>query len=144
MNIKIEEGFPEVGVIIRCPQNSDDIQKMQDMLQGFDKKLTGCKDGKTYIIDRKDVLYFESVDKRCFIYTAGDVYETPLRLYEIEEWLTGEGFFRCSKSQIANIAKFESLCPDFGGRMDVTLVNGEKLIVSRQYAKLLRERLKLK
>lgn len=144
MDIEIEEGFPEVKIIIQCPGNTDEIRRIAALLQRSDKKLSGVKEGKTFIIDRQDVLYFESVDKRCYIYTAGDIYETSLKLYEIEEWLTDEGFFRCSKSQIANIAKFTSLCPDFGGRLEVTLMNGEKLIVSRQYAKLLKERLKLK
>ena len=131
-------------IVIKCPENTDEIKKIAAMLQSREKKLTGVKDGQTFLIDKQDVLYFESVDKRCYLYTAQDVYETPLRLYEIEETLTNEGFFRCSKSQIANISKFKSLCPDFGGRIDVTLANGEKLIVSRQYSKLLKERLKLK
>ena len=77
-------------------------------------------------------------------YTAHDVYETPLKLYEIEECLADTGFFRISKSQIINILRITSLCPDFGGRIEVMMENGEKLIVSRQYSKSLKERLGLK
>jgi len=66
-----------------------------------------------------------------------------LKLYEIEERLSEAGVFRNSKSQIINISKIASLCPDFGGRIEVTILNGEKLIVSRQYAKNSKERLKL-
>ena len=33
------------------------------------------------------MLYIESVDKRTFLYTEESVYETPLRLYELEERL---------------------------------------------------------
>ena len=102
------------------------------------------RDNQTHIIDRQDVLYFESVDKRCFIYTASDAYETSLKLYEIEEYMSEMEFFRSSKSQVINILKIKSLCPDFGGRIEVVMENGEKLIVSRQYAKLLKERLNLK
>jgi DNA-binding LytR/AlgR family response regulator len=114
---------------------------MASVLQGFDNKLQGSKDGKIYLIDVKDVLYFESVDKRCFIYTDKDVYDTPLKLYEIEEQLTEKGFIRIAKSQILNIFQIESLCPDFGGRIEIILKNSEMLIVSRQYSKLFKERL---
>ena len=65
-------------------------------------------------------------------------------LHEIEEVFSNTGFFRNTKSQIVNISKIQSLCPDFGGRIDLTLKNSEKLIVSRQYSKLFKERLGIK
>jgi len=117
---------------------------MAAMLQLCEKRLSGVKNGKTYMLDNQDIFYFESVDKRCFIYTADNTFETPLKLYEVEESLNDAGFFRSSKSHIMNIAKIKSLCPDFGGRIEAVMENGEKLIVSRQYAKLLKERLGLK
>ena len=143
MKITINEGFPETEITIDCPAATDEILKIVSILHSFDKKLTGTKDGQTHIIDIRDVLYFDSVDKRSFIYTSTDVYDTTLRLCEIEERLLGAGFFRSSKSQVINISKIASLCPDFGGRIEVTMMNGEKLIVSRQYAKNLKERLGL-
>jgi len=144
LKIEIHEGFPDVEVMINCPQETDEIRKMAVMLQGFDEKLPGIKDNYTHMIDRQDVFYFEAVDKRYFIYTEKDIYETQLRLYEIEDSLSEVGFFRSSKSQIINISKIASLCPDFDGRIEVVMKNGEKLIVSRQYSKLLKERLGLK
>lgn len=144
MKIIINEGFPDIEIIINCPRASDEIQKIESILRSFDKKIFGIRDGKTYMIDKQNIFYFETVDKQCFIYTADDVYETPLKLYEIEDFLTDMGFLRCTKSQIVNIAKIVSLCPEFGGRMEVVVENGEKLIVSRQYARLLKERLGLK
>lgn len=144
MKIEIHEGFPNIEIIINCPQASDEIYKIESILQSYDKKLCGISDGHTHMIDKQNVLYCESVDKRCFIYTAANTYETPLKLYEIEDRLKDMGFFRCSKSQIVNIAKISSLCPDFGGRIEVVMENGEKVIASRQYAKSLKERLRLK
>ena len=144
MRIDIQEGFPSVEVIIKCPEVTEEIHRMASLLQDSRQKLNGIKDGLNYLINRHDVFYFESVDKRCFIYTANEVYETGFKLYEIEEQLTESGFFRNSKSQVLNIAKIKSLCPDFAGRIEASMENGEILIVSRQYSKLLRERLKLK
>ena len=143
LKIEIQEGFEDVEIIIRCPEITDKIRKMESLLHGSRQRLSCGKDGVTHLIDKQDVLYFESVDKRCFIYTEDDVYETALKLYEIEEMLSEAGFLRSAKSQILNIAKIKSLCPDFGGRIEVIMDNGEKLIVSRQYAKILKERLGL-
>jgi DNA-binding LytR/AlgR family response regulator len=144
VKVEIIEGHNEVEIIIKCPQATDDINRMVSVLQGFDNKLSGTKDGNIHLIDVKDVFYFESVDKRCFIYTDKDVYETLLKLYEIEGQFTDKGFIRTSKSQILNLFQIETLCPDFGGRIEVSLKNGEKLMVSRQYSKLFKERLGLK
>lgn len=144
MKIEIVEGCTDIEVIIECPQTTDEISRMAAMLKSCKDKLSGSKNGKIHIIDTKDVLYFESVDKRCFIYTENDEFETTLKLYEIEAQLTDRGFIRTGKSQILNIAKIDTLCPDFGGRLEAVLRNGEKLIVSRQYSKSLIERLGLK
>ncbi len=144
MKITINEGFADTEVLINCPQTNSEILKMVSILRSFDKKLTGLKDGKIFIVHADDVLYFESVDKRTFIYTAETVYDSTLKLYEIEDSLSGSNFFRCSKSAVMSISKISSLCPDFGGRIEVTMVNGEKLIVSRQYAKSLKVKLGLR
>jgi len=144
MKVQVVEGHTDVEVIIYCPQTSEAIESIAARLRAPDDRLRGVRDGITHLIDQADVLYFESVDKRSFIYTADSVYETPLRLYEIEERWTDHGFFRSSKSQIVNIAKITSICPDFGGRLEIWLANDERLIISRHYAKQLKERLELK
>ena len=141
MKIEIIEGYNGVEIIIKCPKATEDIRKLESLLLSFAKKLSCTKDGITHLIDTRDVLYFESVDKQTFLYTESDVYELSLRLYEIEQMLSDAGFIRSAKSQILNTHKIASLCPDFGGRIEVTMAGGEKLIVSRQYAKLLKERL---
>ena len=144
MKIIVNEGKTDIEVVINCPQITDDIQKIISMLHCFDKKLLGTKDKQKYIIDSADIFYFETVDKHNFIYTENDIFETSLKLNEIEEMFFNTGFFRISKSQIVNISKIQSLCPDFGSRIDLTLKNCERLIVSRQYSKLLKERLGIK
>ena len=144
MKIEIIEGCGDVEVIIKCPKITEDIHKLELLLQSYAKKISCTKGDVTYLIDARDVLYFESVDRQSFLYTESDVYELPLKLYEIEEMLFGVGFIRSAKSQILSIHKIAALCPDFGGRIEATMVGGEKLMVSRQYAKSLKERLEIK
>lgn len=141
MKINILEGFDNIEVTIKCPQITNEINKLEALLQSVDQKLCCVKDGTTHLLDAKDVLYFESVDKQSFAYTQADVYAFALRLYEIEEILAAAGFVRSAKSQIINLHKVTALRPDFGGRLEVTIAGNEKLIISRQYAKFIKERL---
>ncbi len=144
MKITIQENerLQETEVIIHCRQADDETLRLVAALRGLDRKLTGTKDGRTFVVDPVSVLYFESVDKKTFVYTESDVLETFLRLYELEERLPRD-FFRASKSTIINIARIKSIMPDFGGRLEVTLINGERLLVSRQYAHDLKIKLEL-
>jgi len=141
MKIEIVEGHNGVEVVIRCHKVTEDIRKLESLLYSYAKKISCTKDGITHLVDTGDVLYFESVDKQAFLYTESDIYELSLKLYEIEEMLSDIGFIRSAKSQVLNIHKIASLRPDFGSRIEVTMQGGERLIVSRQYAKLLKERL---
>ena len=140
MRVEICKGFAETAVIIQCSNITDDILRLEALLLGSNQKFSCTKNYKTHLIDKRDVFYIESVDKQCFLYSADDVYETNLKLYELEEMLDAVGFFRCAKSQIINIAKIRSLRPDFGGRIEAEMENGEKIIISRQYAKSFKER----
>ena len=52
-------------------------------------------------------------------------------------------FMRASKSMILNLDKIRHLSPAFGGRFEALLENEEKVIISRQYVPVLKERLGL-
>lgn len=66
------------------------------------------------------------------------IYETEMKLYELEEQY---GFFRATKSCVLNLKFIRSLKTDFNRRIKVTMENGEQIIVSRQYAEELKNRL---
>lgn len=145
MEIFIHEDkeLPDSRIEIFCPEVNEEVLDLIAKLRVYDKKITGVKEGETYIVEIDEILYVESVDKRTFFYTKGTVYETPLKLYELEERLGKSGFFRASKSTIINFNQIQSLRPDFGGRMLVQMKNGEKLYVSRQYVPVLKRKLGL-
>jgi len=50
---------------------------------------------------------------------------------------------RASKSMIINLDMIKYLSPAFGGRFEALLENDEKVIISRQYVPVLKERLGL-
>ena len=52
-------------------------------------------------------------------------------LYELEEQLAPRDFVRVSKSAIVNFDQVKSLRPDLGGRLRLTLSNGEVVVANR-------------
>jgi DNA-binding LytR/AlgR family response regulator len=97
--------------------------------------------GQTFILNPTEILYIDTVDKKTFLYTQSDVYESNLKLYELEQQLSSNDFFRAGKSSIINFNKIKSLKSDMDGRIIVVMDNGEKLIVSKQYASYIKTKL---
>jgi len=110
-------------------------------LLGKSKNVTGYYNGEIYFLDYKDVIYFDTTDRKTFIYTADKIYETSLKLYQLEEMLKGTSFMRASKNMVLNIKKISSIGHTFRGKMIATLENGEKAEISRNYLPLLKEKL---
>ena len=145
MKVTVEErpGLEQTEVSIRCPRLDAQITRLIELLRLSDARLTGEKDGETCILDGADVLYIDTVDRGTFLYTAGGVYQTRLRLYELEEQLAAWDFIRVSKSAIVNFSRVRSLRPDFGGRMRLTMSNGEVVMANRQYVPAIKKKLGL-
>lgn len=137
------EDAEEIEIVINCKVIDENISRIISKLKALEDKITGSKDGSIFILDTNNIFYFESVDKKTFIYMDKDVFETHLRLYELEEKLKNTDFFRASKSTIVNLRKVKNIVPMFGGRIEVFLDNGEKLIVSRQYVPVIKNKLNL-
>ena len=110
----------------------------------MDLKLTGKNNNRTYILEAAKVLYIDTVDQKTFFYTRQDVYETDLRLFELEEQLAALDFIRAGKSCIINFNQIQSIKADIDGKLLVTMNNNEKLYVSRQYSQTLKKKLGVK
>lgn len=132
----ISEDQPE-EIVVRCYQITDEIQNMISFIEN-DKKIIGYKRGTAYLLKMSDIYYFEIVDQKAFIYCEKDIYESKMKLYEFEREADGTSFFRASKSLIINADKIDSIKPSLSGRFEVILLNKEKLIVSRQYVRVLK------
>lgn len=145
MKIIIEECMPgeEDQIIIRCGEMDENLLRIISEIKMGQKKLVGMKDGNINMIEPANVYYFEGVDNKVFMYCKQAVYETKLKLYEIEEAYTNTNYFRASKSVILNVAKIKSISPAYSGRFEALLFNGEKVVISRQYVPDLKRKLGL-
>ena len=102
----------------------------------------GILDGERRLLYVKDILYIDTADKRTFLYTGKAVYESALRLYELEDSLRELDFLRAGRSVIVNFRRIQAIRPELGGRLLVTMDNGEQVYVSRQYAGDMKEKLR--
>lgn len=146
MKITILEKQPgeEDEIIVKCDYIDENISRLLNQFKtGSKSKLNFYKDSKIVLLEQSDILYFESVDDNVFAYTKDDVFETKSKLYQLEEELPSNTFFRASKAVILNIDKIDSLSPAFGGRFEAVLENGYKVIISRNYINTLKELLGL-
>jgi len=144
IHINQQSDIVETKITINCRQISPEIEKIISLLRVMDLKLTGIKDNQTYILDVAKILYIDTVDKKTFFYTKTEVYETTLKLYELEEKLSVNDFLRANKSCIINFNQIKAIKADLDGKLLVTMNNGEKLFISRQYALSFKEKLGVK
>ena len=128
-------------IVIRCHEITDEVLALVGKLKKSESILLGSKDGETFRIPLKDVYYIESVDNKTFICAQKSVFESRQKLYELEELTVGTKLFRCSKSMILNIAKIRSVSASVNGRFEAKLINGETVVISRQYVPDLKKRL---
>ena len=126
--------------LIRAVEKTADILSAMDLLENGSGGVAVTKDRNTFFCKLTQIYYIESVDKRTYVYTKGDCYESRDRLYELEEKL-GIYFVRISKAMIVNLRKIRNVSAEPGGRMTAVLLNGERVIISRSYVKELKRRL---
>ena len=126
--------------LIRAVEKTPDILAAMDLLENGSGGIPVVKDRNTYFCKLTQIYYIESVDKRTFVYTRDDCYESRDRLYELEEKL-GTYYVRISKSMIVNLRKIRNVSAEPGARMVAVLLNGERVVISRSYVREIKRRL---
>lgn len=137
MKIKVEEQalINDIEIIIYCHKHDKRVQKIIEQLEYTQKKIICKKNKEIYSLYLSDILYIESIDEKTFVYLQNDVYENAYKLYMLEEQLQHDGFIRISKSLLMNLDALKSVKALLNGKYEATLINGEKLVISRNYVK---------
>lgn len=136
----ITEGQEEV--IVRYIERNEEVESLIRRIEQKNDKLLVDVEEQKVLIAPEDVLYLESVDNTVYVYTKKIVGKTGLTLSLSESLYENDGFFRCSKSMVINIYHIEYLKSIEGNRVDVTMDNGEHVVISRRFVKALRSILK--
>lgn len=138
LKLKIRENkdILETEVDIQYPTKCD--QETYDLLRYLKKDqhtVFGFRNERKYRISLYEIYYIEYVDEKTFLYLENDVFLSHNKLYEWEDLLKYTSFVRISKTTIVNVNFLKSVRPLLGGKMEVTLINDESLVVNRHYLK---------
>lgn len=144
IEIDIDDKYLDTGVVITAPRLTQEIEKIISLIRMIDMQLVVKKGDETFLLDTGKILYMEAIDRKTFIYTENETYESDLKLYELEQELLEQDFIRISKQSVLNLKKIKSLKADINRKIRVTLQNGEQIIVSRMYSDEIRKRLGVK
>ena len=141
MKIIIQDPPPneEDSVIISVKQITENINRAINLLKSPDS-ITVYLDEQALMLPIANIFYAESVDLKTYVYASQTVYRSRLKLYELEELLSSSDFLRVSKQIIVNVKKIKSVAAAGAGSFCATLVNGEKVIISRKYVPSLKAR----
>lgn len=132
----------EDEVIIRYRRMNGKIEAIAAMVQAMEPRLCGSAEGMQFFLQPEEIFYLESVDGSTFAYLKERVCRVSMSLGELAACFAERGFFRCSKSMVLNIYKIRHLKSEPGSRIRATMENGEQVMISRKYSKLLRQTLK--
>lgn len=141
ITIDIDETIRETEIKIGCNQLTAEIENIIATLRILNQQMVVVKEDETFLLDVNKISYIEALERKTFVYTEEAVYESRLKLYEMEERLMHSGFFRVSKSCLVHLRFIKSLKNDVARKLRLTMENGEQILVSRQYAEEIKKRL---
>ncbi len=144
IEIDINEKYDETVVRVQAGALTQEVEKLVGLMRMINMQIGVRRQGETYLLDTDKILYVEAVERKTFVYTEEETFESELKLYEIEQELLEQGFLRISKQSIVNLRKIKSLRADINRKIRLTLQNGEQIVVSRMYSDELRRKLGIK
>ena len=144
MKIRVDENseLSEIEVVINCPSNNDQVNKIIQILSTNYYNIIGKKDGDNYVLNLDDIFYFEAVDNHVFAYWEKDIYEVTYKIQELTDMLNQTYFIQTSRTIVLNIKKIKKVTTLVNGRILAVLNNNEKMIITRVYAQKFKAKLK--
>lgn len=139
--INVDEKISETEIMINCSELTSDVENIIATLRILNQQMPVMRDGENWLLDVSKISYIETLERKTFVYTEDAIYESKLKLYEMEERLCQSGFFRVSKSCLVHLKFIKSIKNDVERKLRLTMKNGEQIMVSRQYAEEMKKRL---
>ena len=122
-------------VIIEYPEYDKSASDLVRKINNLNFQFAAFDEDKQIRIDRSDVYYLESVERKMFIYTKKDVYRFNSSMTEIEELIKDTEMVRISRTCIMNTDHLKEIRQLKNSHLEAVMDNDEMLIVSRKYLK---------
>lgn len=99
ITVNVDEKLDDTEIKISCRQVTPDVENMVAMLQMMNQQLAVTKENENYLLAVSKILYIEALERKTFVYADENVYESKLKLYEMEEKLCHSGFLQMFSSK---------------------------------------------
>ena len=141
ITINVEPSVAETSLLVTCKELTPQVEKLLAAIRILDKQITANKGDSVCLIDLADIFYIEALERKTFIYTDKEVFDSEMKLYELEAALAQYNFVRVSKNTICSLSKIKTLKSEVDRKIKITMENGYQIIASRMYADELRKKL---
>ena len=141
ITINVEPSAAETSLLVTCKELTPQVEKLLAAIRILDKQITANKGDSVCLINLADVFYIEALERKTFIYTDKEVFDSEMKLYELEAALAQYNFVRVSKNTICSLSKIKTLKSEVDRKIKITMENGYQIIASRMYADELRKKL---
>lgn len=138
--IEIDSELSNDEIVIKCSKETREIIELCEQFKNMHIYINVNDNNELFKVLLSDVLYFDCVDNKTFVYLNDKVYSCEDKLYEIEEKFSKEMFFRINKSCILNMEALKSVRRTINGKLIVKLINDEELVINRSYVNSFKER----
>ena len=147
ITVEIDDNLTEEEITIHCRELNDEVIALQKRIsEAIQSKmmLNVTKGELEYYLNLPEILFFETADSIVAVHTKGQIFETRMKLYELEELLPAS-FLRVSKSAIINTGQIRAIHKNISGASEVEFNGSNKrAFVSRSYFKLLTNKMEEK
>lgn len=141
ITINVEPSAAETSLLVTCKELTPQVEKLLAAIRILDKQIPANKGDAVCLINLADVFYIEALERKTFIYTDKEVFDSEMKLYELEAALAQYNFVRVSKNTICSLSKIKTLKSEVDRKIKITMENGYQIIASRMYADELRKKL---
>jgi DNA-binding LytR/AlgR family response regulator len=124
------------------PGRSEYDGAMREVLSRVDRdrntpvtRLAGRRGKRIIVLNLSEVMYLGIEDKLVFGHVGKERYLVEKTVGELEQMLSGAGFYRISRGELVNLAHVRELAPWFSGTYRVKVGDGVELDVSRDRAR---------
>ena len=134
IEIRMDADCTEPHIIIITDKMTDEINEIvRKCSNEHPNMIAGIKGDMVEVLEPSNIYRVFAEAGKVFAETNNGQYLLRLRLYEIEQRLSGDSFVRISNSDIVNLKKVKYFDLSFAGTICVSLSNGTVTYVSRRY-----------
>ena len=143
---RIDKSFDVVEIQVCNHELNPQVKQLVEDISAFINEGINGTDyrGEKIIVPTRDILRIYTENQRVMVQDVKGIYSTQEKLYELENRLDEEQFFRISKSEIVNLKKIRRLDMSITGTIKVILSDGTETYTSRRNVTKLKQILGMK